>query len=159
MDLVNQEKSLLQREIERLTNLVLNQSATAATTADEDGSRRSPAIDDLDGGNTPQTPSCPQKADGLLDLFQLDLSEKRTSDGHVKVEIIHETPPKKKGEKKKKKSIASKRSGKKNSNSNSAQSFKEKLSLRKSLPMPFGRYGNNKSASANKEESNCCETK
>ena len=53
MDLVNQEKDVLQREIDRLTQLVLNQSTTAASTADEDGQRRSPASDDLDCADTP----------------------------------------------------------------------------------------------------------
>lgn len=91
MDFVNQEKNLLQLEIERLTNLVLNQSMTA-TAADEEAQLRSLAHCDVDGSSTQLNASAVSKG---RSLFHLDLTKiKPPQEAEVRVEYIPETPDK-----------------------------------------------------------------
>lgn len=134
MDLVNQEKSALQREIERLTGLVLNQSTTA--TAQEDlRQRRSPASGDNDGDSTPPTASAESKANGMRSLFRLDLTKIGPSEHHDRIEFIHETPDKKceKGPRADRRGISS--------NRKSETCLTEPKATRTSWPMVPFRYG------------------
>lgn len=62
---------MLEKEIERLTNAVLNESTTL-TAADEFLQRRSP-ISGADGTNTPLTVA--SKSNDLPSFFHLDLTK------------------------------------------------------------------------------------
>lgn len=93
--MINQEKSALQREIERLSSLLLNQSTTV-TAHDEVPHRRSPTSGDIDGDSTPRIEVLAEpNALKTHGLFRLDLTKIGPTENQDQLDFIHETPDKK----------------------------------------------------------------
>ena len=68
--MVNQERDLLQKEIDRLTSLVLNQQRGETRW---DTLKRTPTLGEVDIAITPVTASGDSKADGVGSFLKLDL--------------------------------------------------------------------------------------